>query len=203
MANSTNRAAILARATALAASATLLMPVTALAEEESSGITLLIPALAELIPACIAFLIIFIVMSKLVWPTIVKMMDDRENKILGDIDAAEKAKEEAQADAKSYKDQLAAAEREAAEIVAAAKRRAEEERAEILAAAQKDAADTIARGKEVVETERRRAMEDLSKSVVDLSVEIAGKIIANDLSDDEHRALAEKYLQEVGNPDAR
>jgi F-type H+-transporting ATPase subunit b len=62
---------------------------------------------------------------------------------------------------------------------------------------------TIARGKDVIDAERKRAMEDLSKSVIDLSVEIAGKIVGNDLSDDEHRALAAKYLQEVGDSDAR
>ena len=203
MANSSYRASFLARAMTAAVSTVLLVPVPALAEESAGGITLLVPALAELIPATIAFLIIFIVMSKLVWPTVVKMMDERENKILGDIEAAEKAKEEAQADAQSYKDQLATAEREASDIIAAAKRRAEEERAQILADAQKDAAATIARGKDVIDAERKRAMEDLSKSVIDLSVEIAGKIVGNDLSDDEHRALAAKYLQEVGDSDAR
>lgn len=203
MANSSYRASFLARAMTAAVSTVLLVPVPALAEESAGGITLLVPALAELIPATIAFIIIFIVMSKLVWPTVVKMMDDRENKILNDISAAEKAREEAEADAKNYKDQIAAAEREAADIIAEAKRRAEEERAQILAEAQRDAAATVARGKDVVETERKRAMEDLSRSVIDLSVEIAGKIIGNDLSDDEHRALAAKYLQEVGKSDAR
>lgn len=188
---------------AMGGAALALLPTTALAEEEAGGgITLLVPAIAELVPACIAFLIIFIVMSKLVWPTVVKMMDDRENKILGDIDAAEKARDEAQANAKTSQEAIAEAQRQAADIIAAAKREAAEERAKILAAAQKDAADTIARGKDVVETERKRAMVELSKSVVDLSVEIAGKIIGNDLSDAQHRALAEKYLQEVGTSDA-
>ena len=39
--------------------------------------------------------------------------------------------------------------------------------------------------------------------MVDLSVEIASKIIGNDLSEDEQRRLAEKYLAEVGAPDER
>ena len=195
--------ALSARVLAIGGASLALLPLPALAEEESGGgITLLIPAIAELIPACIAFLIIFIVMSKLVWPAVVKMMEDRENKIQGDIDAAEKAREQAQDNVKSSEAVVEESQRQAADIIAAAKREAENERAAILAAAQKDAAETIARGRDVVETERRRAMEELSKSVVDLSVEIAGKIIGNDLSDDEHRALAEKYLQEVGGSDA-
>ena len=203
MTEKNNRAAMLARATMMGGAALALTPIPALAEgEQGGGIRLLVPVLAELIPACIAFLIIFIVMKKLVWPSVVKMMEDRENKILGDIDAAEKARKKAEANAATSRDAIEEAHRHAADIIEEAKREAELERAQILAAAQRDAAETIARGRDVVETERRRAMEELSKSVVDLSVEIAGKIIGNDLTDDEHRALAEKYLLEVGSSDA-
>ena len=191
-----------ARALAGSAVLTAAFPAVALAEEQNAGLTLLLPNPAEFVPACIAFIIIYVIMSKLVWPSVLKMMEDRENKIAGDLQAASDAKEQAEEQAKAAEEQITEAQREAADIIAAAKRRAEEERAQILAAAQRDAADTIARGKDVVETERKRAMQELSKSVVDLSVEIAGKIVGNDLSDDEHRALAAKYLQEVGGSDA-
>ncbi len=181
--------------------ATLLMagtPVAALAEEENTGIKLLMPNMAEFIPACVAFIIIFVILSKFAWPTILKMMEDREAKIQGDLDAAEQAKTQAQTDAKAYEERLAEAEREAAEIVAAAKREAEEERARILAKAQKDAAATIAKARDAVESERKKALVQLSGSVVDLSVEIASKIVGDDLTDDQHRKLAERYLAEVG-----
>ncbi|WP_294489314.1 F0F1 ATP synthase subunit B [uncultured Ruminococcus sp.] len=173
-------------------------PVAALAEEENTGIKLLMPNMAEFIPACVAFIIIFVILSKFAWPTILKMMEDREAKIQGDLDAAEQAKTQAQTDAKAYEERLAEAEREAAEIVAAAKREAEEERARILAKAQKDAAATIAKARDAVESERKKALVQLSGSVVDLSVEIASKIVGDDLTDDQHRKLAERYLAEVG-----
>ncbi|MBQ9007613.1 MAG: F0F1 ATP synthase subunit B [Atopobiaceae bacterium] len=181
--------------------ATLLMagtPVAALAEEENTGIKLLMPNMAEFIPACVAFIIIFVILSKFAWPTIFKMMEDRENKIQGDLDAAEEAKNQAQSDAKAYEERLAAAERDAAEIVAAARREAEEERSRILAKAQKDAAATIAKARDAVESERKKALVQLSGSVVDLSVEIASKIVGENLTDEQHRKLAERYLAEVG-----
>lgn len=181
--------------------ATLLMagtPVAALAEEENAGIKLLMPNMAEFIPACVAFIIIFVILSKFAWPTILKMMEDREAKLQGDLDAAEQAKTQAEANAKAYEERIAAAEHEAAEIVAQAKRDAEEERARILAKAQKDAAATIAKARDAVESERKKALVQLSGSVVDLSVEIASKIVGDDLTDDQHRKLAERYLAEVG-----
>ena len=189
--------AIVARALVVGGSVPVFVPTVALAEEERSGIALLIPAISEFIPACIAFLIVFIVMSKLVWPTVVKMMEDRENKIQGDLDAAADARAAAEESALKAERAIADAQREAADIMAAARREAGEERAEILAKAQSDAAATIAKGKETVEAERSRAVSELSASVVDLSVDIAGKIVGQDLSDDEHLKLAGKYLLEV------
>ena len=177
----------LVRAAAGSAVLTAALPAVAHAEEQNTGLTLLLPNMAEFIPACIAFIIIYLIMSKLAWPSVLKMMEDRENKIAGDLKAAEEARTKAETEAKNVDLAIDEAQRQAADIIAQAKRKAQA---------------TIARGKDVVETERKRAMEDLSRSVVDLSVEIAGKIIGNDLSDDEHCALAAKYLQEVGDSDA-
>ena len=173
-------------------------PVLAFAEEENKGMKLLLPNMAEFIPACIAFIIIWIILAKFAWPMVLKMMEERESKIQGDLDAAEQAKTKAESDAKAYSDRLAAAEREAADIVAQAKREGEEEHARILAQAQKDAAATIAKAHDAVDSERKKAMAELSGSVIDLSVEIASKLVGNDLTDDQHRRLAERYLQEVG-----
>lgn len=162
------------------------------------GLQLLLPNMAEFIPACVAFIIIFVILAKVAWPSILKMMEERENKIQGDLDAAEQAKVQAEASAEQYAQKIASAEREAEEIIAQAKREAEAERAEILAKAQKDAVASMTKARGVVESERKKALVELSGSVVDLSVEIASKIVGNDLTDEEHCRLAERYLAEVG-----
>ena len=190
------------RACAAAAALVAATPTVALAEEENTGLRLLLPNMAEFVPACLAFIIIFLIMSKFAWPMILDMMQQREDKIEGDLKAAADAKEKAEEDARAYEQRIHDAEREAADIISAAKREAEEERAEILAKAQKEAAATIAKSRDAVEAERKKAMIELSSSVVDLSVEIASKIIGNDLDASQHRALAEKYLAEVGSSDA-
>ena len=190
------------RACAAATALLVTTPTVALAEEENTGLTLLLPNMAEFVPACIAFIIIFVIMSKFAWPMVLSMMEEREKKIEGDLKAAADAKEKAEEDARAYEQRIHDAEREAADIISAAKREAEEERAEILAKAQKEAAATIAKSRDAVEAERKKAMIELSSSVVDLSVEIASKIIGNDLDASQHRALAEKYLAEVGSSNA-
>ena len=181
----------------------LATPAVALAEESAVGPDILIPKMAEFIPALIAFIIIWVILAKLVWPSVLEMMEKRQQKIQDDLDAAERSKIEAAEEAKSYEAKILDAHHEADAIVAKAKKEAEEVRTAVLAKAQREAADIIAKAHGAVDSERHKAMIELSSSVVDLSVEIASKIIGNDLSVEEQRKLAEKYLAEVGEPDER
>ena len=159
-----------------------LVPTPAFAEAPS-GADLLLPKMAEFIPALIAFLVIWFVLAKLAWPSILGMMEKRQQKIQDDLDAAANEKVAAEKEHREYQAQIAEARHEADEIVAKA---------------QEEAAATVAKAHDAVSSERRKAMIELSSSVVDLSVEIASKIIGNDLSEEDQRKLAEKYLAEVG-----
>lgn len=193
MNSNTKRRGFVGVITALA----VLIPTPAFAEAPS-GPEILLPKMAEFIPALIAFLVIWVVAAKFVWPSVLGMMDKREQKIRGDLGAAAAEKASAVKEHQEYQAQIANAQNEADEIIAAAKGQAEAERARILAKAQEEAAATIAKARDAVSSERRKAMAELSDSVIDLSVEIAGKIIGSSLSDDDQRKLAEKYLVEVG-----
>lgn len=185
-----------------AALAVYAAPSIALADS-LSGPDLLLPKPAEFIPALIAFLIIWFVLGKLAWPSVLEMMEKRQQKIQDDLDAAAESKAKAAEEAKSYEARIVEANKEAESIIAKAKKEAEEQRSQILAKAQREAADIIAKSRGAVDSERKKAMIELSGSVVDLSVEIASKIIGNELSEDAQRRLAEKYLAEVSAPNER
>ncbi len=193
----TTRGRIVGAGAAIAATVAA-VPTTALAE--SVGADILIPKPAETIPMLVAFLIIVVILGKFAWPQIVKMMEKRQAKIQADLDAAEKSRIEAAEYAKTAEASIDAAHLEAEEIVAQAKKEAEDERAAILAKAQKESAELIAKSRGAIESERHKAMVELSSSVVDLAVEIAAKIIGDGLSEDQQRTLAEKYLAEVSAP---
>ena len=189
MNNTARKLAALAGATGVAVWSA---PVVSLAEESAVGPDILIPKVAEFVPALIAFLVILAVLSKLVWPSVLEMMEKRQAKIQSDLDEAERSKREAAEEAKSYEGKILEAHHEADAIIAKAKKEAEEVRSQVLAKAQREAADIIAKAHGAVDSERHKAMIELSSSVVDLSVEIASKIIGKDLSEDEQRRLDEK-----------
>ena len=198
-----NTAMRLAACACAASGIVLGTPVVALAEESAVGPDILIRTLAEFIPALIAFLVILLILAKLVWPPVLDMMEKRQQKIQDDLDAAERSKVQAAEEARSYEAKILDAHHEADASVAKAKKEAEEVRSAVLAKAQREAADIIAKAHGAVDSERHKAMIELSSSVVDLSVEIASKIIGNNLPVEEQRKLAEKYLAEVGASDER
>ena len=182
-----------------AAAAALTAPSLALAEESSDlGIGILIPNLAEFIPALIAFLVIWAVLAKVAWPMVVGMLDKRQETIKNNLDEAEAAKIEAQRSLEEYKKQLADARREAAGIVDEARRAGEQVKADITAQAQAQADEMIAKAKKSIEKEKLAAIADLQSSVANLSVSVAGRFIGEDLSDDAQRKLIEKYVVEAG-----
>ena len=129
------------RATVAAAisSFVLAVPAQAFAEESSNKAEILIPKMAEFIPALIAFLIIWVVLAKFAWPQILSMMDERGKRIQESLDEAETTKKKAIASRKEYDELVTDARRKSADIVLEARKDAEAERARIIEAAHKEA----------------------------------------------------------------
>ena len=183
--------------------AALALPRPAFAEEAAGGADILIPKMAEFIPALIAFLIILIVLAKMAWPQILATMEEREKRIADSLDEAEKTRQKAIADRKASDDIVTDARRQAAEIVLAARQDAEAERSRILAAAHAEAEDILAKAHTSAEEERRSIYADAAASTADLSVSVASKIVAKTLDEDgEQRRLIERYIEEAGSLNA-
>ena len=180
-----------------ASAAALLMPVSAFAEDGAAGADILIPKMAEFIPALIAFLIIWIVLAKVALPGIMKTMEERGKKIEESLDEAEKTKQEAIAKRAESDSIVTDARRQAADIVL------EAERARIIEAAHKEAEEIIAKAHTTVEDERKSIYAGAASSIADLSVAVATKIVGEALEDEaEQKKLIERYIQEAGSLNA-
>ncbi|MBE6468871.1 MAG: F0F1 ATP synthase subunit B [Coriobacteriaceae bacterium] len=185
----------------VAGAAVLLAPTAAFAEESSAGgAEILIPKLAEFLPALVVFLIIWALLAKFAWPSVLAMLTKREQTIQESIDEAEEIKahaKEVRAEADAV---VTAARRKASEIVLAAREDAEKERARIVAGAHTDAEDIITKARDRAADEQRRIYAHATDSIAKVSVAVAGKIVGDVLADDEEkqRELIKKYIAEVG-----
>ncbi len=162
----------------------------------------IIPNLAEFIPALISFAIVFFVLAKFAWPAISSMLDQRADNIRESLERAENAKVEAERLLEEYKHTMAEARKEAGTILQQAKQSAEATRSEAAAKAQADYDDLLVKAREAIDGEKRAAIAELQRSVADLSVAVAGKLIGAELSTEDHLKVIEKYVSEAGSLNA-
>ena len=172
-------------------------------EEASGGISAILPDPVEFVPMLIAFLILLAILAKFGWPLFAGMLDKRENAIKDSLEKAESARVESERALAEYKAQLEDAKAQAAQIVADAKQTGEAVKADITAKAQAEAEQMIAKARVAIEAEKQAAVADLQASVADTSIAVASRLIGQDLSDDEHRAIIARYVNEAGSFNAK
>ncbi len=187
---------------ALASALVCALPSFAFAAEEG-GISKILPDMNEFVPMLVAFIIIVIVLAKFGWPMFEGIMVRRETAIKESLEKSEAARIESEKLLEEYKQQLAEAKAQASQIVADAKKTGEAVKADIQSKAQDEAANMIEKAKVAIEAEKKQAVSELQSSVADLTVSVTARIVGEDLSDDEHRAIIERYVNEAGSLNAQ
>ncbi|GEA94772.1 ATP synthase subunit b [Weissella viridescens] len=155
-------------------------------------------ALGNMLFLLIAFVILMLLLKKFAWGPVVKMMDDRANKVAHDLDSAEDARQQAEKLSKERQEQLTAARTDANKIVADAKKSADAQGKKIVADAQTKAQTLKDRAATQIEQDRSEAMTSAKNDVADLSVTIAQKIIQKELKLDDQKALIDAYIDGLG-----
>jgi len=166
--------------------------------EEPSTLDLILPALPELIWGTVCFVIVWVVLTKKVFPALRKSVEAREQRIAADLEAAEQAKTEAQQAQEEYKRQIADARGEANRIIEEARQSAEQVRKDLIAKAEGEAAHVVTRAQEQLEAERNRTVTELQSTLGDLAIELAEKVVGRSLDNSSHRELVDAYIKEVG-----
>ena len=158
----------------------------------------LVPDSNELLYGGGAFLVVLILLSKLAFPAIKKGMNDRTERIRGEIDEADKLKAEAASTLAQYQASVADSKAEAARIVDEARTAAEAVRADIIARAEAEANEIKTKAREDVEAGKARAITELQSQVGDLTIALAEKVVERSLDDATNRALSDSYINNLG-----
>jgi F-type H+-transporting ATPase subunit b len=172
--------------------------VLAQAESEDSGGSFLVsPSLGLMIWTLLAFGITLYLLNKLAFPRIAAALDRRRVAIQESIDAAQRAKQEADELLEEYRARLREAREQADDIVARSRKAAENVADETKVEAAKQREALLANARRDIEHETRRALEELRKEVADLTVMATEKITRKSLTAEDHRRLIEEALTEV------
>src|ERR1700675_2600562 len=157
----------------------------------------LYPHANELVFGAVAFGIIYVLMAKFVIPRMNTLLEERREKIQGEMEKAEASRVAADDELAKYKDQLAGARDEGNRIIEDARRTADQLRVDLQGKAEQESQAIVARAQEEIRAERDRVFQELRTQVGEIAVELAGKVVGQSLDKSSHERLIDEYIDQV------
>lgn len=146
----------------------------------------------------VSFLILVFLLGKFGFKPLVEVLESRERKIRESLEGAENARLEAEKLLKEYEAKLAEARAEAQKFISEGKELGEKIRADIVQKSDEEAKRIIAKAEEQINRDVEQAIKELRAEVANITVDLASKVIEQELDKNAHEQLIEKYLSEVG-----
>lgn len=145
----------------------------------------------------IIFLVLLFLLMKFAWKPLLAMLEKREDNIRQALLNAEKARDELTNVKDDTEKLLNEARNESQAIVAAGKKNAERMKDEIIEKAQSKSDAFLADVKKQINLEKERAIADVKMEVVNLSMEIAQKLIKKNLTKEDNLRLINDSLSSI------
>lgn len=149
----------------------------------------------DLLYYLIVFAVLLWVVKHYAWGPVTKMMEKRRQQVTDDLDHAANDRKRAELLANQRAAALQNSKQEATQIVSDARGNAEKTKQSIVAAANDQAAAIKKQAQADAEQAKADALNAAQAKVADLSVTIAGKVIAKNLSADDQKDLVDQFIK--------
>ncbi|MCY3562375.1 MAG: F0F1 ATP synthase subunit B [Acidimicrobiia bacterium] len=167
------------------------------AEEEKSGLFLILPDVSELIWGAVSFVVIVFLVWKFAMPALDRALGDRQKAVVSQLEEAEEAKGAAERLRDDYQRRLDEGAQRADQMMEAARSDAESLRQEIIDRAAAEAVQITERARAEAESERARVLEEARQEITSLSLDIAEKVVGSQIDASGHQRLVERYIREL------
>lgn len=152
--------------------------------------------LPQLIAQIVNFTLLLVILRLVLYKPILKMLDDRKQKINEGLNAAEIARAEATRAQENIQAQLETARHEGQDVVANAQQIAARIQQEAREQSARDRDTAVERARAEIQLERDRAISDLRGEFADLTVSAAEKVINQSLDRPAHQRIIDEALAE-------
>lgn len=146
----------------------------------------------------INFIILAIVLYKFLFKPLGSFMEKRAEGIRHSLEEAKQARDEVVRARSEYEESLRTARQEAAALRQRMDREITEERERLIQQSREDAHRMISQARAEIQQEVRRAKVELRDETVTLSLTAAERLLRRNLTEEDHRRLAEQYIEELG-----
>jgi F-type H+-transporting ATPase subunit b len=152
--------------------------------------------LPSLLAQLVNFGILLGILYLVAYKPIMKMLDERSNRIKESMEQTEVIKDKAEKAEEEIAKQLKEAGRQSQAVIDRGVRTGEEMRQKAQEEAKKEAEALLARARNEIRRERDGVIDDLRREFADLTILAAGKVIDRTLDREAHRQLIDKVLEE-------
>jgi F-type H+-transporting ATPase subunit b len=142
----------------------------------------------------IVFVLLLLILKKFAYPALLGAVEARERALQQQLDEAERNRAESAALLAEHKKLLAEARTQAHGLLVEARTTAEKERALAMEKTLQEQQQLLERARRDIAGERDRAIAELRREAVDLSLAAASKLIGERLDSDTDRKLVQEYL---------
>ncbi|MCD8348946.1 MAG: F0F1 ATP synthase subunit B [Lachnospiraceae bacterium] len=146
---------------------------------------------------CNLFIQMYLI-KRFLFKPINNILEKRKAAADAEIQEATKAKEEAQAMKTEYEQNMLEAKTKANDILTNAQKTASVQSEEILREASAQAASIKAKAESDIAQEKRKAVNEIKDEIGSMAVEIAGKVIEREVSEEDHAKLIDEFIASVG-----
>jgi len=173
-------------------------PLARAAEEAAEHKPGIINLDVSLILQIVNFIILIWILNRYLFQPLSAFLAKRSEGIKQSLDEAKGAREEAARMQQEYQARMVAIQREAEARREEALRQVEEERRRLLVASRDEAEHLVGQARAQIEREVERAKATLQEEAVTLSLQVAERVLRRNLTGEDHRRLAEQFIEEVG-----
>lgn len=157
------------------------------------------PNIGLMIWTALTFLLLVAVLGRFGWKPLIRAIEEREETLRAEREAAEKARAEAQKIQEQLKVELSQIETRARELLSKAEKEGSHQRETIVKSAQEEAKRLLEKAQVQLEEEKSRLVLDLRREVSDLAVLAAEKLLRKSVDSTVQKGVLEEFFREAGN----
>jgi len=149
---------------------------------------------ATILAQILNFLILVVILRAVAYKPVARLLQQRSDKIKGDLNKAEADRKAAEQTLEEYKNQLSAAHKKAQEIVDKANLTARQEHDAAVEETRREIERMKLSAQAEIENERNRAFDQMKSQIVSLSLAAAGKIVSKNIDTKENDKLVNDFI---------
>lgn len=154
--------------------------------------------LFDTVVLALSMLVLFTALSYILFNPVRDLLEKRKQRITEEQETAKREKQEAIAYKEEYDQKLQNVNKEAEEILSAARKKAMKNENKIVAEAREEAARMIARANTEIDLEKKQALDDIKQEVITLASMMAEKMVTASMDADVQESLIDDTLKEMG-----